>query len=113
MHEQTKRRLLGVGLDFSGFVEMTCLSFLSATSDIFKRVEAVKAGGPEVSPGELRVLMLQALGSVYVKTGAEFAKVMGELDTIQAVLDAQPKLLPVEPIHTPEKKKTVRKPAKK
>jgi hypothetical protein len=113
VHIETKARLDASGMDFSAFIEQACLGFLSATHDMFRRMDVAKAGGPEVSPSELRVLMLQAVGGVQVKTGAEFAKVLSELDVIEARLDAQPKLLPPESIHTPAKKTTAKKTAKK
>ncbi len=98
VHTQTAERLKMVGMDFSSIVEQSCLSFLAATNDLFRRFKQVDTLG-DVSPGEIRVLMLQALGHMNMQVGSQSASVMKELDIIEA-RQAVSKALPAEPIHT-------------
>jgi hypothetical protein len=111
VHTQTAERLKMVGMDFSSIVEQSCLSFLAATNDLFKRFKQVDTLG-DVSPGEVRVLMLQALGHMNMQVGSESANVIKELEAIEA-RQAAVKTIAVEPIHTVTPKKTRAKALKK
>jgi hypothetical protein len=106
IHSQTAERLKMVGMDFSSIVEQSCLSFLAASSDLFKRFKQVDTLG-DVSPGEIRVLMLQALGHMNMQIGNDSAKVIKELEAIETRQSAA-KTTAVELIHTvtPKKSKT-------
>jgi Holliday junction resolvasome RuvABC ATP-dependent DNA helicase subunit len=98
VHAQTIERLKMVGLDFSSIVEQTCLGFLGTTSELFRRFKEVESL-EDVSPAEMRVLMLQAMGHLQVEIGSQSANVFKELDRIEAK-QAQPRLTNTEPIHT-------------
>jgi hypothetical protein len=98
VHAQTIERLKMVGMDFSSIVEQACLSFLASTNDLFRRFKQVDTLG-DVSPGEVRVLMLQALGHMNMQVGSQSANVMKELDVIEA-RQAVSKATSAEPIHT-------------
>ncbi len=111
IHSQSVERLKMVGLDFSSIVEQSCLGFLASTNDLFKRFKNVDILG-DVSPGEVRVLMLQALGQMNVQVGSDSAKVMKELEAIEARQTAA-KTIAVEPIHTVTPKKPRTKAPKK
>ncbi len=111
VHTQTAERLKMVGMDFSSIVEQSCLSFLASTNDLFRRYKQVDTLG-DVSPGEIRVLMLQALGHVNMQIGADSARVMKELEAIEARQIAA-KTIAVEPIHTVTPKKSRTKALKK
>jgi Arc/MetJ family transcription regulator len=106
VHAQTTERLKMVGIDFSSILEQACLSFLASTNDLFRRFKQVDTLG-DVSPGEIRVLMLQALGHMNMQVGSQSASVMKELDVIEA-RQAVSKTTPAEPIHTitPKKSRT-------
>ncbi len=111
VHTQTAERLKMVGMDFSSIVEQSCLSFLASTNDLFRRYKQVDTLG-DVSTGEIRVLMLQALGHVNMQIGADSARVMKELEAIEARQIAA-KTIAVEPIHTVTPKKSRTKALKK
>jgi hypothetical protein len=104
IHSQTAERLKMVGMDFSSIVEQSCLSFLAASNDLFKRFKQVDTLG-DVSPGEIRVLMLQALGHMNMQIGAGSANVIKELEDIET-RQSVAKTMAVEPIHTVTPKKS-------
>ncbi len=112
IHSETKKRLDSIDMDFSNMIEQICLEFLAATEDMFKRAERARQFNEQVTPTEVRLLLLQAMGQVQVKAGVGSAKIIEQLATIEAEL-AQPKLLKNEVIHTEAPKKVTKKIAKK
>ncbi len=114
VHSEIQKFLDVADLDFSGFVEMIAVRFLSGVRPLNKRMEEVNKLGLAPSRAEIKVMFLEMFATAQMDLGQVMGEIMDEIDIVEGEKrkEGTPALFPVpastEFIHTPKVTKSTK-----